>query len=75
MVSSDICNYEIRRGLILISINQNKPQNIDKLDSLHEIIDFLPVGQDVLKKQPSYGQKPEAEENQLLTPKILMLMS
>ena len=50
VVSSDICDYEVRRGLILTSITRKKQQSINKLDSLHQIIDFLPVSQDVLKK-------------------------
>ena len=50
VVSSDICDYEVRRGLILTSITKTKRQGLSKLDSLHQIIDFLPVSQDILKK-------------------------
>ena len=50
VVSSDICDYEVRRGLILTSITKTKRQGLSKLDLLHQIIDFLPVSQDVLTK-------------------------
>jgi predicted nucleic acid-binding protein len=50
VVSSYLCDYEVRRSLILTSITKNKPQDINKLDSLHQMVDFLPVSQDVLKK-------------------------
>ena len=50
VVSSDICDYEVRRGLLLTSITKTKRQGINILDSLHQIIDFLPVSQEVLQK-------------------------
>jgi predicted nucleic acid-binding protein len=48
VVSSDICDYEVRRGLILS--NQKKPtlQGIEKLDEIQQLIEFLPVDRTTL---------------------------
>ena len=42
-VSSDICDYEVRRSLILESFKYNREQSIKKLNNLQEIVDFFPV--------------------------------
>jgi predicted nucleic acid-binding protein len=49
MFTSQICDYEIRRSLILNSIRGLSSEGIDNLDRLSEIIDFLPISQTVLK--------------------------
>lgn len=48
VVSSDICDYEVRRNLLLES--QRKPgiNSVNQLDELKELIDFLPVETEVL---------------------------
>ena len=48
--SSEICDFEVRRSLILES--QKKPylNSIKNLDQLREIISFLPVTSELLKK-------------------------
>ncbi len=48
VVTSDICDYEVRRSLILASFSDNKEEGIQNLSDLQEIIDFLPVTQEVL---------------------------
>jgi hypothetical protein len=49
VVSSDICDYEVRRNLVLESIRFDKQlQPLASLDELHEFIEFLPVTSKVL---------------------------
>ena len=45
-VTSEICNYEVRRGLILARKMGRESSGISKLDALREVIDFLPVTTD-----------------------------
>ncbi|WP_066377106.1 MULTISPECIES: nucleic acid-binding protein [unclassified Anabaena] len=51
--SSELCDYEIRRSLILTSLKQTQPPSIQSLDELREIISFLPVTSELLKKASS----------------------
>jgi hypothetical protein len=48
--SSQLCDYEIRRSLILISQNKPKSSSIQNLDELQEIISFLPITSELLKE-------------------------
>jgi predicted nucleic acid-binding protein len=48
VVSSDICDYEIRRSLLLVQKNSQETQSIKNLDESKSLIEFLPVTQDVL---------------------------
>lgn len=48
-VSSDICDYEVRRSLILESFKRNKEQSIQKLNNIQQTVDFLPVTLDALR--------------------------
>jgi hypothetical protein len=49
VVSSDICDYEVRRNLVLESMRSEKRlQPLTSLDELHDFIDFLPVTSNVL---------------------------
>jgi len=50
VVTSDICDYEVRRSLILASFRDNKEEGIQNLTDLQEIIDFLPVTQEALRQ-------------------------
>lgn len=61
IISSDICDYEIRRGLELACINinnkspyisllANKRGGIEKLDELRNILEFLPVSFSLLER-------------------------
>lgn len=49
LVSSHICDYEVRRSLILNSMRGFSTKGIDSLDELLEIIGFLPIDKKVLK--------------------------
>lgn len=48
-ISSDICDYEVRRSLILESLKYNKEQSINKLNNLQEIVDFFPITTDAMR--------------------------
>lgn len=50
IVSSQICDYEVRRSLILNSLRGFSSEGIDNLNKLSEFIDFLPVNNTVLLK-------------------------
>lgn len=41
VISSDLCDYEVRRGLLLNSINIMKSEGLTNLDGLENFIDFL----------------------------------
>jgi predicted nucleic acid-binding protein len=49
IVSNQICDYEIRRSLLLNSMRGLSSEGINNLDRLSKIIDFLPVSQTILK--------------------------
>ncbi len=50
IVSSQICDYEVRRSLILNSMRGVSSEGIENLGKLSEIIDFLPVNQAVFQE-------------------------
>jgi predicted nucleic acid-binding protein len=50
VISSEICDYEVRRSLILQKLTRTSDEGINNLDSLASLIDFLPVTKTVLKK-------------------------
>lgn len=50
VITSDICEYEVRRSLILASFINTIVQGIENLDELQQVIDFLPLTKDVMKK-------------------------
>lgn len=50
VITSDICDYEVRRGLLLASLTNPAVQGIQNLDILPEVIDFLPLTKIVLKE-------------------------
>jgi hypothetical protein len=43
VVSSDICDYEVRRSLILESLRQPNINSIQDLNDLQDLITFLPL--------------------------------
>ena len=48
VVSSDVCDYEVRRSL-LVEINKNRSDNsVNNLDDLRETIDFLKLETEVM---------------------------
>ncbi len=48
--SSDLCDYEVRRSLVLASLNKSDINGIPKLNALREIISFLPITYPLLLK-------------------------
>lgn len=50
VVTSDICDYEVRRSLILASMTTPKIQGIENLDALNQVIDSLPLTKNVMKE-------------------------
>jgi predicted nucleic acid-binding protein len=49
IVSSDICDYEIRRSLLLLETQQLTAISLDRLERWREIIDFLPLTTQVMQ--------------------------
>lgn len=50
VVSSQICDYEVRRSLILESLRQPNISSIQDLNDLQDLITFLPLGNEVMKE-------------------------
>jgi predicted nucleic acid-binding protein len=46
--SSKICDYEIRRGLLLAQKQGLTADGLSNLDEFHQVIDFLPVTETIL---------------------------
>jgi hypothetical protein len=40
VISSDVCDYEVRRSLLLLETQQLTKVNLDRLDRWREVIDF-----------------------------------
>lgn len=50
VLTSDLCDYEVRRGLMLASMTRLNEQGLNNLDDLQQVIDFLPVTKILLRK-------------------------
>ncbi|NJL52013.1 MAG: type II toxin-antitoxin system VapC family toxin [Hydrococcus sp. SU_1_0] len=50
VLSSQICDYEVRRSLVLNSLRGLSSEGINNLNKLAEFIDFLPISEKVLKE-------------------------
>lgn len=50
IISSDLCDYEVRRSLLLNSIRGISNQSIDNLNNLDNLIDFLPTTKSVMQQ-------------------------
>ena len=50
VVSSDICDYEVRRSLILESLRKPKIISIEGLDEIQNLVTFLPLTNEVMKE-------------------------
>lgn len=50
VVSSDICDYEVRRSLILESLRRPNISSIQDLNDLQDLITFLPLTNQVIKE-------------------------
>jgi hypothetical protein len=51
--SSQICDFEVRRSMLLESHHKPHLNSIPNLDNLQEIISFLPITSELLKKASS----------------------
>jgi predicted nucleic acid-binding protein len=50
VVSSHVCDYEVRRSLILESLRKPKIDSLKDLDDLQDLITFLPLTNEVMKE-------------------------
>ena len=50
IVSSDICDYEVRRGLELALHKNPHVSGLSRLDALAQIVDFLPTERVILQR-------------------------
>jgi predicted nucleic acid-binding protein len=50
VITSDICEYEVRRSLILASFTNPTVEGIKNLDELQQVIDFLPLTKSVMRE-------------------------
>jgi predicted nucleic acid-binding protein len=50
VITSDICEYEVRRSLILASFMNPTVKGIENLDELQQVIDFLPLTKSVMRE-------------------------
>ena len=50
VVSSHICDYEVRRSLILESLRKTNVDSIQELDDLYNYLTFLPLTDEVMKE-------------------------
>lgn len=48
--TSEICMYEVKRGLILASQSAGSFEGIERLNDLRKVIDFLPITTKVLEE-------------------------
>jgi predicted nucleic acid-binding protein len=49
VITSDLCDYEVRRSLILDAIRKPKQQALNNLDGLENLIDFLPITKPIMR--------------------------
>ncbi|MDJ0731410.1 MAG: type II toxin-antitoxin system VapC family toxin [Crocosphaera sp.] len=49
IVSSDICDYEVRRGILIGVKSRKKGEGLNNLDDLHNLINFVPVSPIILR--------------------------
>lgn len=50
LVSLDICDYEVRRSLLLASLIYQTIQGIGNLDAFQQVIEFLPLTKSVIRE-------------------------
>ena len=53
VLTSDICDYEVRRSLILESLRKPNINSVNSLDELQELITFLPIDNEVIRNAAS----------------------
>ena len=50
VVSSDICDYEVRKSLVLESLRRPKTNSLEDLNDLQDLITFLPLTTKAMKQ-------------------------
>ncbi len=71
VVSSHICDYEVRRSLFLESLRHSKINSIEELDDLGNYLTFLPLTREVMEEAASLWAKariqgmPTAEDSSI----------
>ena len=50
VITSDLCDYEVRRGLVLAAKKNPNINRLEELDELQDIISFLPVNSAVFRE-------------------------
>ena len=53
VLTSDICDYEVRRNLILESFRKPNTNSVTSLDELKDLITFVPISSEVMIKAAS----------------------
>ena len=53
VLTSDICDYEVRRSLILESLRKPSINSVNSLDELQKLIAFLPIDNEVMRNAAS----------------------
>ena len=53
VLTSDICDYEVRRSLILESLRKPNINSVASLDELQKLIAFLPIDNEVMRNAAS----------------------
>ncbi|WP_239697988.1 MULTISPECIES: hypothetical protein [Microcystis] len=48
VVSSDSCDYEVRKSLLLEAVKKNSFNSLDNLNELRNVIDFLNLDTEVM---------------------------
>ncbi|MCL1469877.1 hypothetical protein [Argonema antarcticum] len=71
VTTSEICNYEVRRGLILARKMGRESSGISKLNALRKVIDFLPVTTNIIQEaaefwaEARYQSQPTSEDKNI----------
>jgi predicted nucleic acid-binding protein len=74
VISSDLCDYEVRRGLILDAIGKPKHHGLANLDGLENLIDFLPITKPIMRHAAQIWAISRSQGIPTADKKILMLM-
>lgn len=61
VLTSDICDYEVRRSLILKSLRKSNINSIASLDELKDLMAFLPISNEAMIKAASLWAEARVE--------------
>ncbi len=74
VVTSDICDYEVRRSLLLASLTNPTVKGIENLDELQQVIDFLALTKGVMREACIFWAEARSQGLPTADEKILMLI-